>query len=904
MTYKAALDELESGKTIVTGNNRLARTLRHAFDERQQQAGKTAWPSPDTLAWSAWLRRLWSESRLRGGQGRQWVLLDDVAADFVWQQSIRAVETGPEIQPLLHFARLGRTAWALLNDWDVLSAEEWTRPNLSPDQKAWLRWSGDYRTRCNNAGWIDAERLPVFLCSDIEAGLFSDLGPVCFAGFDEWTPRRQQLRDALSASGVAISTLGSKPGGQVLPALAPCESGYDELLQAARWARQVLTDSPGSTIGVVVPDLATRAEEVRRVFLDVFAPDWRVAGIPDELPLNVSYGRPLATLPVVHTALALLSAGQGRANFDAFSLLLRSRWLAGGQKESAARAHLDVVLREKLRVEFAIKEALPWCRKIAPGFAVILDTLLAVDVAHRRSSAAEWAHSLTELLRAVGWPGSDTLDSDTWQTLKAWNDLLARFGAHGVVLGKLSYAEFVSGLEQLAQQIMFQPEGTGEGTQIMGVLEAAGHHFDHLWICGMARESWPVAAKPNPFIPLELQRRVGMAKSSAAHMLAQAARQTDRLLTSADAIVASWPQQLEGEAQWPSPLLGAGMNNAKATAIVSVAKSPRWNEQLQALDATTLLEADPPPPWQGEERVRGGAGLLSLQARSPLNAFIEKRLGAFEMQVPGVGIDALQRGILTHKALEDLYKSAPSSAALGALSTDERSKRLRTSLQAGVAHLPGIREPFMRALAALEIEQQVTRMLVFIELDLQRPEFRDVKTEDTHDIRLGPVRLQLKLDRLDTLADGRHLVIDYKTGKVDRQSWNPDRPRDMQLPLYVTAVVPDADGVAFAQVSSQGIAFDGVGSGAIDIPGLRTPGKTPRIQVKYYAPATHELIESWLTLRETWAQVLHKLAEQFAAGDFKFDPSNPDSARGQFAVLSRVYDMDSQSLWGIGEEES
>ena len=39
-------------------------------------------------------------------------------------------------------------------------------------------------------------------------------------------------------------------------------------------------------------------------------------------------------------------------------------------------------------------------------------------------------------------------------------------------------------------------------------LEAAGHEYDALWICGLARELWPAPAKPDPFIPLALQQEL------------------------------------------------------------------------------------------------------------------------------------------------------------------------------------------------------------------------------------------------------------------------------------------------------------------------------------------------------------------------------------------------------------
>ena len=47
---------------------------------------------------------------------------------------------------------------------------------------------------------------------------------------------------------------------------------------------------------------------------------------------------------------------------------------------------------------------------------------------------------------------------------------------------------------------------------------------------------------------------------------------------------------------------------------------------------------------------------------------------------------------------------------------------------------------------------------------------------------------------------------------------------------------------------------------------------------------------------------LEELAAEFVDGDFRFDPLNPDSARGQFAVLSRVYDDHDADMLMEGDE--
>ncbi len=205
--------------------------------------------------------------------------------------------------------------------------------------------------------------------------------------------------------------------------------------------------------------------------------------------------------------------------------------------------------------------------------------------------------------------------------------------------------------------------------------------------------------------------------------------------------------------------------------------------------------------------------------------------------------------------------------------------------------LPGIRDPFMQALALREADQLQRRILDFIALDLERPAFTVLACEQSHEVAIGPLRLRLKLDRLDEWQDGRKMVIDYKTGQVRRQNWNPSAPRDLQLPLYVTAVVPDAAAIAFAQISVQAIGYDGVGlADESGIAGLRSPSSKGPAKIVFQYPRTEDVIESWDELREAWAEVLLQLAEQFAGGDFRYDPRNPGSARGQVAVLSRIFD--------------
>ena len=130
-------------------------------------------------------------------------------------------------------------------------------------------------------------------------------------------------------------------------------------------------------------------------------------------------------------------------------------------------------------------------------------------------SSGNGARLFSDQLRVAGWPGDAPVDSETWQAIDAWNELLGAFAGSGTVHSdSFDRATALSWLQALARQRLFQTEGATDGVQVMGVLEAAGLEFDHLWVCGMARELWPAVAHPSVFVPLELQRRLSMPDST------------------------------------------------------------------------------------------------------------------------------------------------------------------------------------------------------------------------------------------------------------------------------------------------------------------------------------------------------------------------------------------------------
>ena len=118
-----------------------------------------------------------------------------------------------------------------------------------------------------------------------------------------------------------------------------------------------------------------------------------------------------------------------------------------------------------------------------------------------------WGETIFAMLEALGWPGERELDSREFQSRDHFKGLLESIGSLDIASSGVDYADAVSRLRRLARESLFQPEGGSEAPiQISGPLEAGGQLYDALWVLGVTDEVWPPAARPNPLLPIALQK--------------------------------------------------------------------------------------------------------------------------------------------------------------------------------------------------------------------------------------------------------------------------------------------------------------------------------------------------------------------------------------------------------------
>ncbi|HET8551754.1 MAG TPA: PD-(D/E)XK nuclease family protein [Gammaproteobacteria bacterium] len=862
MGLAALLDEVATGATIVTVNDRLARRVRQAWGDRCRAAGEAAWETPPVLPFGGWLSSLYAARRDAAFGGAPAVnvhLLTPVQAEAVWARLIARSRPGSELLQPAAAAEAAVEAWRLCQAWrvplDRLKAG-------NDDSVAFAGWAQAYEDLCAREGWLDAARLSDWLRGELDHLALPQR--LIFAGFDEWTPQQTALLEALAAPGVTVVREGLPPASaQSVDAIAAADADA-ELAAAARWAADQLRADINLRVGIVVPDLEMRREAaIRAVTAAVDPGALAVEARGEALPVNVSLGAPLAAQPLVHDALLALDNVHPPFDVAPLGALLRSPFLGGAERERCRRAQLDVQLRNHGEAQimavtlelFAKRAECPLWMSYWGAFRKVLED------APRAASPRVWAETLDAALSTLGWPGERSLDSSEYQTVAAFRELLTELARlEPVVAAPMRRSEALGQLKRLAARRRFQPKSNEAPIQVLGLLEAAGLDFDRLWITGMDDRRWPARPEPNPFIPPAVQREYGLPHASAARELAFAEAITRRLTGAAPKVVVSWPARDGDVALRPSPLIDVSGQRVE----VKVLPEATWCGQIYAARRLETLVDDQAPPLAAGAAIRGGTGLLKEQAACPFQAFARRRLGA-EVPAPvAPGLNAAVRGQLVHAVLERFWSAVGNRATLAAMDTEARSAAIDAAVDAAVAR-EAKRRPatLLPRLCALERARLRGLLTQWLEIELARAPFEVTARETDAELTVGDMTLRFRIDRIDKLADGCEAVIDYKTGRVGGGVWDGDRPDEPQLPAYALARGDKVAAVLFASLRRGELGWRGI---ADDTTGIRP----------LYKGADAEDLAA---LRGEWRVTLDRLAAAFGDGEARVDPKTPQTCR-------------------------
>jgi len=824
---------LREGATIITASRRLARVLAGEFHSMEAARGRTVWNRPDILPLDAYLDRAWGEWLSRWADENAPILLSSFQEQMLWEQIIRESPAGASLLQIPETARQAMETWRLIAayrlpvDGSFEASEDWA---------AFASWSREFLRRCRANGWLERARLSDFLRDKIAANEVARPIAVFIAGFDEMTPQQAEF----------LETLGEwrfveTPDHSPAPQRRKLRDSSGEIRGAAAWARSLIEADPTTKIGIIVaPDLTRLRPRVDRIFREILAGAF-----------HLSVGPSLAEYPLVRAALLMLDFASGRLPLPRAGMLLRSPFLGGSEKEWGKRAQLDARLRKNSVWDITLPRLLE-----EAGSCTELQRLLRrVEKQLRKpppeQQASEWSRSIADLLDAFGWPGDRTPGSDEFQTLEAWRGLLSNLASLDLAAPPMNFVQAVDWLRRQSADTRFQVEDQGAPVQVMGMLEAAGLRFDHLWIMGLHDEALPAPANPNPFLPTLLQRQHRLPHSSPERELEFASKLMDRLIASAPDVVLSYPETEADRALTPSPLVAGGLWLDDMHEVAD-----GWISRMRASAVFDQI-ADETGPALPRSESTGGSSIFKDMAACPFRAFARYRLGARPLEDADLGLSYRDRGTTVHKALEFIWRELGSRARLMELAPQELESLIAGAADAAVAKLgPGIG----RDIEKLRLQRLLPKWL---DIEKERAEFNIAGIETEREVAIGGLQIKTRADRVDVLPDGRQIILDYKTGVLQSRGWEGERPDEPQLPLYCVASDQPVAGAAFAILRADELGFRGLTASDVRLP------KSKNMPIDPAVPFHHQLLE--------WRGVLEHLAQDFRGGKAEVDPKRDNT---------------------------
>ena len=801
---------LASGATVVTPNNRLAREVAARFDAKRRAAGFRAWPAASVLPWTRWLERCWHAVLAAGIDATPRTLFGDVVSRELWH-SIVARDRSDLLDTRGAAARAS-AAWKLFHAWRdaderIAGAAD---AQVPADFTVFARWAERYRSRLDSLHALDAAQLPDVLTRYAERSPALTAGRTLLHGFLAFTPQQQRLVDALRTAGATIDGMPSANGSPASCRRVACATPRDEIAQALTQARAWIAGAREARVAIVIADLDARRSDVAALAEEILCPDALLA-LPADAPrpYGISLGEPLASVPLVASALDLIAIGCGRVDAGVAASLLRSPFLPDAALRWSLRADAERRFAKLGQRTATWNDAL---RALRDGDAALHQRYAALVPPSREARLPrDWAGAWSQWLDALGWPGTATLSSAQWQAREAWLAALATFASIGTATGPLSPASAFEALRALLTDTLFQPEAEPASIQILGILEAAGLSFDCGWLAGFDARRWPEAAAPNPFLALHWQRAHRVPKANAEIALAHARVLTSALTAIAPTIIVSHarmrddaPASISPLFEHHEPLEAAAITPRRFTQLVEPAALLRWSErEARPVVAGTLM--------------RGGASLLESQSACAFQAFARYRLRAETWSGCPEGLSPIERGNVLHATLKAFWDDVGDQSALLALDPPALALRIAAAVEAGKAKLPPAR---WRALAPAVARGEATRLQATLGAwidggERDRPPFRVRAHEAMIPCDIDGLALRVRIDRIDDLEDGGLAIIDYKSGRIVRPArWFDERPEGIQLAVYARALEPTTDepirALAYAQVRAGEIAVAGV----------------------------------------------------------------------------------------------
>lgn len=837
--YYASLDDithaLYQADVILTPTKRLARYVEHYY---YQQLQDTVFHYQPIESLDGWLYQLWHELSLQ--QAHPPALLTNWQQYYYWAQCLNALSPTPLLNHQTTLQNLLQ-AWRLVNEWS-LDIDDIEQQAFNDDQQLMVNCIHAYQQWRSNQHYIDLQQLPAWLLQHLTADIVQQHNQLVLLDFNYTTlpPIYQQLLEQFQQLGGQVSYYQRY---QQPPALYYYEAGdsEQELQHIIQGLEQATQQQPQAQCLWVVPDLNSRRQQLSHYINQ---------STINSHAVNIGGYEALADIAIIQTALNIIHLKQASPiSRHVIDSLLSSPYIGEQSSFCSDYAIYRHALMKQLPPDISVTQWRHFLSEQPAAISCYFQQLADYELPEQ-ASPEQWASHLYALLQLMGWPGQRPLNSMEYQAIQTWHQVFDELcSLTQIADNSWSLATAYQWLTYIAYQTPYQPQSS-DRIQIdcLEPMEAVGLPYDAIWIMDTHQKAWPASHAMNPFLPFQLQRHYNLPHASTEREQQFYTVLIEQLLSAAPCIQLSYARQQPNEDQCHLSLLWAYHQP------VLIQPNPAsTTHYFQATRSLSIVWDQQAPSVDNPDSIRGGSSLLKTQALCPFKAWAQYRLAAEPDSTRGYLIDAKEKGILLHKALEYLWQHWRDQNEL--LQTD--SAELDRLIHQALYRATGIyKDRLPSRLLQGEIERLQAHIKQWLDYEKQRPFFSIQALEKATTLTIAQLPIQLKIDRIDQDAAGQTILIDYKTNAPTPKRWQDERLEEPQMPLYaLSQSQASLSAVTYAQIKAQHIRFVGW-SNAQTLPDCRQPP------------------QDWDQLRQDWQHHLNQLAQQFTQGHSQLDPKH------------------------------
>jgi ATP-dependent helicase/nuclease subunit B len=835
-----------AGHTILAPNTELSAALFDAVERSHQDAGRDVWPTPRILDFGSWLRARHAERQLIDATTPR--SLSDIDERELWRAVIDSSEVGQNILEPAGAARAARRARRAMYEYGIPLRAVEDHATASEEARVFLEWNRQFDRRLRSLDCISGDELLGQIPPLAETLTWIE-SPVWRPMARQWLQRHGRMLEPRATVPRMVGRLNA-----VSPAA--------ELAAIADWALVSMRSAERFRAWICIPDLNQRRSEVVDAMDAALAPRrFGLSADSGAAPYAIAGGTPLADFAPVRAALDLLAASVGSVSFERFTLLLRAPELQVSAAEAGAAALLDVELRRRGPSEADLASWLALAERLAashsPGALNALRRLRGAygALAELRGNhhVSRWIPSWIAAFEQGPWALRHRWSSTEFQAAERFRELLGKLAAADSLFGTHSHSSAQRILRRATRDTAFQVQTGVPPIWVSAQLIDPWLNYQGLWVSGCDDERWPPPVDPIPLIPVKLQRDFGVISASAESQLRFALELHGRWQARAERCVFSYADSGDGRPAAASPLLPNTVE-ISPTAL----PRPHWTAMLESRPILERLTDELAPPFASDERTHGVA-TLRAQSRCAFRGFAETRLDCERLERPVPGFNDRERGDLIHHALEHIWSVLRGWTALASLTPDAEVQLLEEGVTRALAKVCRLRDPGLRwRIRERERMAGVLRKWLLVER-LRQPFDVDTLEQDKQVARHANLEFSVRIDRMDRLADGARVLIDYKTGLASAD-WRGERPDNPQLPIYALLRPQALIAVAYGKVNASECCFV-------------AEAERPAIFKPRGQKSALEGVPTLAALMEVWSDRIEHLAGDFAAGRAEVAPT-------------------------------